>query len=582
MADLKNIISHFQVVGAISAVKPLGNGLINDTYKVETESPDTPDYVLQRINHHIFQDVELLQSNIEKVTSHLRAKLEIAGATDIERKSLQFISTPEGKTYWFDGDDYWRVSVFIPNAKTYEAVTPEYSYFAGKAFGKFQADLSDIPATLGETIPDFHNMEFRMQQLRDAVKADAVGRVAEVQDLLDELEKRADEMCKAEQLYREGKLPKRVCHCDTKVNNMLFDEDGNVLCVIDLDTVMPSFVFSDFGDFLRSAANTGAEDDKNLENVSFNMEIFRAFTKGYLESAGTFLKPIEIENLPYAAALFPYMQTVRFLADYINGDTYYKIQYPEHNLVRSKAQFKLLQSVEEKTPEMKAYIDACLSPKKELTIQRIAFPDMTLEEVPAYLDSLHIPAVPIDTVNWSHFPYAPEVAVRMVTTRKGLLIHYHVTEQTVAAVAEIDNGKVWEDSCVEFFSIPANDGIYYNMECNCAGTLLVGAGKNREGRLRAPLEVLEKVERWSSLGCEPFKEKQGPFTWDVVLSVPYTTFFLHNITTLEGETIRGNFYKCGDKLQQPHFLSWNPIKLPKPNFHCPDFFGILHFEKEQD
>lgn len=154
-------------------------------------------------------------------------------------------------------------------------------------------------------------MEFRLKQLREAVAANAAGRVAEVQYYLDEIEKRADEMCKAERLYREGKLPKRVCHCDTKVNNMMFDEDGKVLCVIDLDTVMPSFIFSDYGDFLRTGANTGDEDDKNLDNVNFNMEIFKAFTKGYLEGAGSFLTPIEIENLPYAAALFPYMQCVR-------------------------------------------------------------------------------------------------------------------------------------------------------------------------------------------------------------------------------------------------------------------------------
>ena len=181
-----------------------------------------------------------------------------------------------------------------------------------------------------------------------------------VPDYLDEIEKRADEMCKAERLYREGKLPKRVCHCDTKVNNMMFDEDGKVLCVIDLDTVMPSFIFSDYGDFLRTGANTGDEDDKDLERVNFNMEIFKAFTKGYLKGAKSFLTQIEIENLPYAAALFPYMQCVRFLADYINGDTYYKIKYPEHNLVRTKAQFKLLQSVEANTPEMIAFINECL------------------------------------------------------------------------------------------------------------------------------------------------------------------------------------------------------------------------------
>ena len=356
MKDLLSIVSHFQLQGTVQEINPLGAGLINDTYKVSTLEADAPDYVLQRINHAIFQNVEMLQANINAVTTHIRKKLEEKGEKDIERKVLHFFPADTGKTYWHDSESYWRVMAFIPNARTYEMVNPEYSYYAGVAFGNFQAMLADIPDKLGETIPDFHNMEFRLKQLRDAVAADAVGRVKEVQYFLDEIERRAEEMCKAERLHREGKLPKRVCHCDTKVNNMMFDESGNVLCVIDLDTVMPSFVFSDFGDFLRSGANTGLEDDKDLANVNFNMEIFKAFTKGYLESAKSFLLPVEIENLPYAAALFPYMQCVRFLADYINGDTYYKIQYPEHNLVRTKAQFKLLQSVEEHTPEMQKFI----------------------------------------------------------------------------------------------------------------------------------------------------------------------------------------------------------------------------------
>ena len=360
MKDLLSIVSHFQLEGTVQEIKPLGAGLINDTYKVTTIEADVTDYVLQRINHAIFQNVEMLQSNIDAVTRHIRKIFEQGGEQDIDRKVLHFLTADNGRTFWYDGENYWRVMVFIPNAKTYETVNPEYSYYAGVAFGKFQAMLADIPDALGETIPDFHNMEFRLKQLRDAVAADAVGRVKEVQYFLDEIERRADEMCKAERLHREGKLPKRVCHCDTKVNNMMFDEKGNVLCVIDLDTVMPSYIFSDFGDFLRSGANTGLEDDKDLNNVNFNMEIFKAFAKGYLESAKSFLLPIEIENLPYAAALFPYMQCVRFLADYINGDTYYKIQYPEHNLVRTKAQFKLLQSVEEHTPEMQKFIASCI------------------------------------------------------------------------------------------------------------------------------------------------------------------------------------------------------------------------------
>ena len=224
MKDLSSIVAKFKVQGTVEEIKPLGAGLINDTYKVNTKETDAPDYVLQRINHAIFQNVEMLQSNITAVTNHIRKKLAEAGESDIERKVLSFLETEEGKTYWFDGDNYWRVMVFIPRAKTYETVNPEYSNYAGEAFGNFQAMLADIPETLGETIPDFHNMEFRLKQLREAVAKDAAGRVAEMKYYLDEIEKRADEMCKAERLYREGKLPKRVCHCDTKVNNMMFDE----------------------------------------------------------------------------------------------------------------------------------------------------------------------------------------------------------------------------------------------------------------------------------------------------------------------------------------------------------------------
>lgn len=358
MENLKEIVLKFNVENEINEVKPLGEGLINDTFKVYVNDCETPKYVLQRINNAIFHDVDLLQDNIEKVTNHIRKKLIEKNETDINRKVLNFIKTKDDKRFYFDGEKYWRLMVFISDSYTYQAVTPEYSYTAGLAFGEFQSMLSDIEETLGETIPSFHNIELRLSQLREAVENDVAGRVKEVKYYLDEIEKRAEVMCRGEQLYREGKLPKRICHCDTKVNNMLFDKDGNVLCVIDLDTVMPSFIFSDFGDFLRSAANTGAEDDKDLNNIDFNMEIFEAFTKGYIEGTKSFLLPIEKENLPYAAKLFPYMQTVRFLADYINGDTYYKIQYPEHNLVRTKAQWRLFECAERKENLMSDFINS--------------------------------------------------------------------------------------------------------------------------------------------------------------------------------------------------------------------------------
>ena len=353
MNELFAIAGRFIDPNIIEDITPLGNGLINDTYKVIVEGQ--PKYVLQRINNAVFTDVEMLQKNIEAVTSHIRQKYEKQGVADLGRRVLHFLKADTGKTYVVEDDKYWRVMDFIANSYTYEAVTPGYAFCAGRSFGDFESLLTDLEAPIGEIIPDFHNIEFRLKQLDEAVAKDCVGmmREVEVQNYVYRIRSVADEMCLGERLYREGKLPKRICHCDTKVNNMLFDKDGNVLCVIDLDTVMPSFVFSDFGDFLRSAANTGAEDDPNLDNIHFNMEIFKSFTEGYLEGTKSFLLPIEKENLPYAATLFPYMQAVRFLTDYINGNTYYKIQYPTHNLVRTRAQWKLFEEAVKCLPEMK-------------------------------------------------------------------------------------------------------------------------------------------------------------------------------------------------------------------------------------
>ena len=354
---MEKIAQYFAIEGYVTDVRPLGNGLINDTYLVSASEGKR--YVLQRINHAIFKDVDLLQRNIAFVTSHIREKLIAAGEEGIERKVLRFLSLKgSDSTYYTDGESYWRMSAYIEDSVTVETVTPESSYCAGKAFGEFQAMLVDIKEPIGETIPNFHNMELRARQLREAVATDAVGRCSEPEicAFLSEIDLHIYEMCKAERLHREGVLPKRICHCDTKVSNMLFDKDGSVLCVIDLDTLMPSFIFSDVGDFLRTAANYVAEDCPEIDKVGFNMEIFRSFIKGYLESAASFLTEVEKENIPYAAALFPFMQAVRFLTDYINGDTYYKIAYPEHNLVRTRNQMALFRSVLSHWDQMKAIV----------------------------------------------------------------------------------------------------------------------------------------------------------------------------------------------------------------------------------
>lgn len=352
---LKEVVFQFIEQDDNVKIDPLGKGHINDSYKVESGNKE---YVLQRINHNIFKNVHELQNNIYRVTSHIRAKLQAKGVSDVERRVLTLIPTHDGALYYKDSNgDYWRVTLFIKDSKSYEEINSDLAYRAGMAFGDFQKMLEDIPGEpLFETIPNFHNMESRLEAFRESVNANRSGRLDEVADLVKEIEDRADEMCKAERLHREGKLPKRINHCDTKVNNVLFDADDHVLCVVDLDTVMPGYVLSDFGDFIRTGANTGAEDDKNLENVSVNLDIFEAYAKGYLKHAASFLTDIEIDNLAFGAKLLTYMQTVRFFTDYIDGDTYYKIAYPEHNLVRTKSQFKLLQSLEENFDKMRQIV----------------------------------------------------------------------------------------------------------------------------------------------------------------------------------------------------------------------------------
>lgn len=214
-----------------------------------------------------------------------------------------------------------------------------------------------------------------------------------------------------------------------------------------------------------------------------------------------------------------------------------------------------------------------------LKIQKIAVAQQPkAAALPALLDGMAIAFQPVDCLNWpNQYPYKPAVAFRMAYTDEALLLHFRVSEESVRSLAGKDNGPVWEDSCVEFFSIPADDGVYYNMECNCTGRLLVGGGAGRKGRQHASQEVLDKVDRWSSLGTGDLEERKAPEMWEVALVIPFSTYFLHQLTSMDGRTVRANFYKCGDKLATPHFLSWNPITWEKPNFHLPDFFGQLQF-----
>ena len=217
---------------------------------------------------------------------------------------------------------------------------------------------------------------------------------------------------------------------------------------------------------------------------------------------------------------------------------------------------------------------------KQLNIKHLQVSNINAKDIPALFNEQHIAFENIDCVNWKEdFPYAPKVSFRIAYTNTDILIHYQVNEEDVRALTEEDNGRVWEDACCEFFCSPEKDGTYYNIEANCIGTVLVGYGAEREGRVHAPVGVVRNIKRWSSLGDQPFNIKSAPAQWEMALVIPFTVFFKHNISSLEGKTIKGNFYKCGDKLPKPHFLSWNFISLPRPDFHCPPFFGELIFEK---
>ena len=346
---MKEILSHFAIPNEVAEPEPLRIGFINDSFVVRAKRIGEKSYCLQRINHRIFKDVEGLMRNIQLVTTHIRRKLVEAGEKDVDRKVLQLVPTTSGQLYYETPEgDYWRLYVLVEPATSQEKVTPASARLTGEAFGRFQRQLADLPfGELCESIPNFHNMEFRLQQLDEALAADPVGRKAACTDIIDAINSRREEMCLAERLFREGKLPKHINHCDTKVNNVLFDEEGKPICIVDLDTVMPGFVFSDFGDFMRTAANTGAEDDPILDNIRVDLEVFEAYARGYLKEA-TFLTEVEKELLPYGCRLLTYMQTVRFFTDWINGDTYYKIAYPEHNIVRTRAQLRLLEEQEKR------------------------------------------------------------------------------------------------------------------------------------------------------------------------------------------------------------------------------------------
>ncbi len=356
---MQKIASQFALEGNILEISTLGEGFINDTFLIRTNE-NSPNYILQRKNKNIFTDVPAMMDNIVRVCDHLKRKVAEKGG-DPMREAMTIIPTNSGEWCYKDEDgEFWAVCMFIDDTVAYSsAATPALAFQGGKGIGMFQAMLSDFDGSLTDILPGFHQMRVRLEQWDEAVRADRAGRVNKLEKEISWIESRREWIMGLWAKVESGEIPTRVTHNDTKINNILFDQSGEVLCVIDLDTVLSSTALNDYGDAIRSYTNTGLEDDKDLDNVNMSLEIFEGYTKGYLSQAKAFLNSVELSHLADWAMVITYEQVLRFLMDYINGDTYYKTKYADHNLVRTHAQYKLLQSMEEQSDAMRAIVAKC-------------------------------------------------------------------------------------------------------------------------------------------------------------------------------------------------------------------------------
>ena len=360
-AKIVEAIAQFDLEGKLVDQQPYGNGHINDTFLLtyETSNGDRK-YILQRMNHAIFKKPQQLMENVVNVTEYLRRVIKEQGG-DPDRETLNVIKTRNGENYYEDsGHNYWRVFLYIERTICLEQVESAKDFYdSAVAFGNFQRMLADYPAEeLHETIPNFHNTPSRFRDFQKAVQEDKLGRAALAkEEIAFALEREKDTPVLLD-LLAEGKLPLHVTHNDTKLNNILFDADTKkALCIIDLDTVMPGLSHYDFGDSIRFGASTGAEDEKDLSKIELDLSLFEIFTKGFLEGCGGSLTEKEIEMLPMGAKLMTYECGIRFLADFLEGDVYFKIHRKEHNLDRARTQFKLIADMEEKWDRMIAIVE---------------------------------------------------------------------------------------------------------------------------------------------------------------------------------------------------------------------------------
>ena len=355
--EISSAFASFSRKGNIAEVEQITAGLINATYLIKTDADEK--YILQKINTFVFKDPEGLMNNIVGVTKHLNEKIRLAGG-DEKRETLNFIMSDSGKYYHLDSEGgAWRMYVYVDDAFTYnKAENSETLMSAGASFGRFMKLLADYPAdTLSETIVNFHNTPSRYKDFLDAVEKDTAGRRAEVEKEIAFVTEREADTHRLTDLLRDGKLPLRVTHNDTKLNNVLFDKATNKsICVIDLDTIMPGLSLYDFGDSIRSGANAAKEDETDLDKIYVDLELFEGYVDGYLSETAESLTDEEINNLAFSAKLMTFECGIRFLTDYLNGDVYFRTAYEGHNLVRARNQFRLIETMEENMDKMQAIV----------------------------------------------------------------------------------------------------------------------------------------------------------------------------------------------------------------------------------
>jgi len=355
--DVGAVAGQFQIYGEFLGAEAYGSGHINDTYCAHFDQGGTPvRYILQRINHNVFKNPVALMENVQRVTAHLGQRF--AGQSDRSRRVLTLISARDGAAYYRDaGGNHWRAYIFVGQSRTFDAVeSPEQAFQAAKAFGQFQKLLADLPAPrLHDTVPDFHHTPRRFAALEQAIQADAADR-AKLALLEIEFAMRHKTMC---HVLLDAKLPERVTHNDAKLNNVMLDETtGEGICVIDLDTVMPGLALYDFGDMVRTTTSPAKEDERDLSKVKMQFPMFEALARGYLNSAAEFLTPAEKQFLPFAGKLITFEIGIRFLADFLAGDVYFKVHREGHNLDRCRTQFKLVESIAQQEAEMNRLVEA--------------------------------------------------------------------------------------------------------------------------------------------------------------------------------------------------------------------------------